>query len=129
MKFAIDVLAGAICGILSGFGLGGGSILLVYLSHFASVGQAQAQGINLIYFIPTAAASLVFHIRNKLINLSVFFRCAVPGVIFSAVSAIIATSIEPDILRKFFGIFLVISGVKILFSKNIPNNGAPCKHG
>ncbi len=127
MRFTIDIFAGAICGILSGFGLGGGSILLVYMSHIASLDQTQAQGINLIYFIPTAAASLIFHIRNKLVDFSTFLWGAIPGIILSIVSSMAATSIDPKILRKFFGIFLVITGVKILFSKNSPNIGGPCK--
>ena len=95
MRFTIDIFAGAICGILSGFGLGGGSILLVYMSHIASLDQTQAQGINLIYFIPTAAASLIFHIRNKHVDFSTFLWGAIPGIILSIVSSMAATSIDP----------------------------------
>ena len=48
------LLAGAATGILSGFGAGGGTLLLVYMTAFAGVEQRAARGINLIYFIPAA---------------------------------------------------------------------------
>ena len=50
----IAVAAGLLTGILSGFGIGGGSLLLLYLTLFAGVDQYQAGGINLLYFIACA---------------------------------------------------------------------------
>ena len=44
----IPLLAGAATGILSGFGVGGGSLLLIYMTSFAGVPQNLAQGINLL---------------------------------------------------------------------------------
>ena len=52
------VLAGAATGVLSGFGVGGGTLLLVYLTAFANVPQNLAQGVNLLYFLPAAATAL-----------------------------------------------------------------------
>ena len=57
MGWLIALLAGTITGILSAFGIGGGSLLLIYLTSFAAIDQHQAQGINLLYFLPAAAAS------------------------------------------------------------------------
>ncbi|MFR2156640.1 MAG: hypothetical protein ACLS43_05710 [Evtepia gabavorous] len=52
MGWLIALLAGTITGILSAFGIGGGSLLLIYLTSFAAIDQHQAQGINLLYFLP-----------------------------------------------------------------------------
>ena len=54
----VPMLAGALTGILSGFGIGGGSLLLIYMTSFAGLPQDLAQGINLLYFLPTAGAAL-----------------------------------------------------------------------
>ena len=62
----IAVAAGLLTGILSGFGIGGGSLLLLYLTLFAGVDQYQAGGINLLYFIACAPAALYSHIKNGL---------------------------------------------------------------
>ena len=62
----IAALAGAVTGILSGFGIGGGSLLLIYMTSFAGVPQNLAQGINLLYFLPAAAtASFQSPYRNR----------------------------------------------------------------
>lgn len=55
MGWLIALLAGTITGILSAFGIGGGSLLLIYLTSFAAIDQHQAQGINLLYFLPAAS--------------------------------------------------------------------------
>ena len=60
----IPLLAGAATGILSGFGIGGGSLLLIYMTSFAGVPQNLAQGINLLYFLPTAGAALPAHFKT-----------------------------------------------------------------
>ena len=64
----IAVAAGLLTGILSGFGIGGGSLLLLYLTLFAGVDQYQAGGINLLYFIACAPAALYSHIKNGLVQ-------------------------------------------------------------
>ena len=60
----LPLLAGTATGVLSGFGVGGGTLLLIYLTAFAGLPQEQAQGINLLYFLPAAAASLPAHAKN-----------------------------------------------------------------
>ena len=52
--WVLPLLAGTATGVLSGFGVGGGSLLLVWLTAFSGLPQEQAQGINLLYFLPAA---------------------------------------------------------------------------
>lgn len=60
--------AGLITGVLSGFGVGGGTLLLIYMTTFAGVPQTLAQGINLLYFLPTAVMALPAHVKNGFIE-------------------------------------------------------------
>ena len=57
VDFFLAVLAGLICGVLSGFGIGGGSLLMVWLTALLSMDQRTAQGIHLLYFLPAAGTS------------------------------------------------------------------------
>ena len=68
MAWPISLLAGAVTGVLSGFGIGGGTLLLIYMTAFAGVPQNLAQGVNLLYFLPTAATALPAHIKNGYID-------------------------------------------------------------
>lgn len=113
----IAAAAGAVCGILSAFGIGGGSLLMVWLTAVAAVDQKTAQGINLLYFLPAAACALIFHARNKLICR----RAVVPGILFGSAAAFPAAcfsaSVDITFLRKLFGVFLLIIGISQLLRK------------
>ena len=67
-QWLLPLAVGAATGILSGFGVGGGTLLLVYLTAFAGVDQHQAQGVNLLYFLPAALLALPAHVKNGYIR-------------------------------------------------------------
>jgi len=110
-SFPISVLAGLLCGILSGFGIGGGSLLMVWMTAVLAFDQKTAQGINLLYFLPTSIGALIFHIRNHLIRLSVTLPAALCGCITAAATAWLSTSLDVSLLRKLFGGYLLVIGV------------------
>ena len=56
--WVLPLVVGAVTGVLSGFGVGGGTLLLVYMTAFAGLPQSLAQGINLLYFLPAGAMAL-----------------------------------------------------------------------
>ena len=105
-------------GIFASMGLGGGMVLIVYLTVFAGFSQLVAQGINLVFFIPIAIISLVLHTKNKLVE----WKKAVPAVLWGTaaviISAWLANRIEQSLLSKAFGIFLILMGLKELFLKS-----------
>lgn len=117
MGVMFDAAAGLLCGVLSGCGIGGGSLLLIYMTAVAGLGQAEAQGINLIYFIPTSAAALVSHFKNRLVNTTALIWAAIPGCAVSLAASIAATCMDSAVLKKLFGAFLVVSGVRMLLRK------------
>ena len=67
----MSVVIGFLSGIISGMGIGGGAILIPALTLFYGIEQKLAQGINLVYFLPTAIIALVIHIKNKSADLKV----------------------------------------------------------
>jgi len=109
--FSFSAAVGMLCGILSGFGIGGGSILMVWLTAVAMLEQRQAQAINLIYFLPTAAAALIVHIREKRIYKKAVLPAAIGGCLAALLSSLFAHQLDTTILKKGFGIFLLIIGV------------------
>ena len=113
--------AGLLCGILSGFGIGGGSLLMVWMTAAAALDQKIAQGINLLYFLPTSIGALIFHIKNKMICWKAVIPAAVCGCAAAALSAWLAASMDVAILRKLFGIFLVLVGISEFIKKPKPN--------
>ncbi|MEG0615181.1 MAG: sulfite exporter TauE/SafE family protein [Oscillospiraceae bacterium] len=120
MSIFIAAIAALLAGITASLGLGGGMILIIYLTVFAKMGQVAAQGINLLFFIPIAALSLIIHSKNHLVE----WKKILPSILIGLVGAIIGTYLagllNPEILQKAFAVFILIVGIKELFSKTIP---------
>lgn len=117
----LSVIAGVVCGVISGFGIGGGSLLMIYMTAFAGLKQTQAQGINLLYFLPTAAFSLILHVKNRFIAWKTVIPAAIAGCVCSAAAGLFAGRLGDTVLKKLFGIFLLIVGCSELFGKHDKN--------
>lgn len=113
----IAIIVGLLTGILSGFGIGGGSLLLLYLTLFTGASQYQAGGINLLYFIACAPTALFSHIKNHLVETQAVKWCVLAGVPVSIAAAFLAAGMDTDWLRRLFGVLLLYIGAKELFSK------------
>lgn len=112
------VLAGLVCGVLSGLGIGGGTLLMVWITAVTGLEQTVAQGINLLYFLPTALFALIFHIKNRLISLRTVLPAIGAGCLTAAGAAWLATALDTELLRKLFGGFLLLVGVNELFGRH-----------
>ncbi len=114
MQFFLDMLAGAATGIITGFGIGGGTLLILWLTMVRGTDQLAAQGINLLYFLPSAACALVSHIRNRRVLWRAVLFCTVAGVPITVFAALFAAGIDTSLLRRIFGGFLITVGVSEL---------------
>ena len=120
----MNILVGLITGAAASMGLGGGFILLVYLSVFTSTAQDIAQGINLLFFLPIALLSLIIHIKNKLIDLKLVGKYLILGLPLAVVGSFVAGIIDVTVLRKLFAAFLLYIGISQLFSRTDANKSS-----
>ena len=110
-------LCGLLTGILSSWGVGGGTLLLLCMTLFFGVEQRTAQAINLLYFLPTAGISLFAHRKNGYLDKAVL-RAAIPtGTLCALAAAFLTTMVDSSVFRKPFGLFLLYAGLSILFAK------------
>ena len=113
----LPLAVGAATGVLSGFGVGGGTLLLVYMTAFAGVDQRLAQGINLLYFLPAGLLALPAHMKNGYIQREALLPAIGAGLLCAALAAWAATSMEVGLLRKLVGGFIIAVGLMELFGK------------
>jgi len=106
----ILLIIGVAAGIISGMGIGGGTILIPALVLFVKPGQHIAQSVNLIFFIPTAMIALIIHIKNKNIDFKMAVPITLAGLIGAFFGSRFAVSLSSAALKKWFGIFLLIMG-------------------
>lgn len=112
------ILIGFFSGIISGMGIGGGTILIPALIFLQDIGQKEAQMVNLLYFVPTALIALYFHNKNKNIETKIIKPIILWGLLGAFAGAFLAVQMEADNLRKFFGVFLFCMGVSEFFKKD-----------
>lgn len=110
-------IIGFLSGIISGMGIGGGTILIPSLVFFTNLTQQQAQGINLIVFIPVAFIALIIHYKEKNIEFKHAKWIILGGIFGAVIGSFIAININSNNLKKYFGIFLLFIGIYELFKK------------
>lgn len=111
-----EVLIGLVAGIVSGTGMGGGTILIFLLSFLLGLEQHVAQATNLIFFIPTALVAIIVNLKNKNIDIKLAILISIFGILGAIVGANISIHIDVSILRKCFGIFLAMIAVNEIYS-------------
>ncbi len=108
-------LVGVLTGIVSGMGIGGGTLLVLYLTAVLQTDPSAAAGINLLYFLGCAPPSLWIHWKNDRIHRPVAVWAAIGGAVTAVIAALLVPSSSPDWLRRAFGALLLVVGVRELW--------------
>ena len=113
----ILALIGFLSGIISGMGIGGGTILIPSLVIFKNIPQQQAQGVNLVVFLPVAIIALITHHKKGNIDFSFAKLIIIGGIGGAIIGSFLAIKINPLKLKKYFGIFMLLIGIYELLQK------------
>lgn len=112
----VEVLIGLVSGIVSGTGMGGGTILIFLLTFFIGIDQHVAQATNLIFFIPASIVAIIVNIKNKNLDIKNGTIIAIFGILGAIIGANISLNMPVNILKRCFGIFLSIITINEIYS-------------
>ena len=112
----LEITFGIIAGIITGLGMGGGTILILLLSLFLGMEQHVAQATNLIFFIPTAIAAIVINGKQKNVNIKLGIEISLYGIIGAILGAIISENLEAQTLRKWFAVFIFMIALHEIYT-------------
>lgn len=120
----LEIIFGVIAGIVTGLGMGGGTVLILLLSLFSGLEQHIAQATNLVFFIPTSIAAIIMNFKQKNVNLKLAINISSFGIIGAIIGAIISNNISSNNLRKYFAIFILIIAIHEIYElyKQYKNN-------
>ena len=110
---------GLIAGILGGLlGIGGGTIMIPGLILMFGLSQHEAQGTALAAMLPPVGLlAVIEYYRNSNVDLKAAAWLAA-GLLFGGLlGAVLAIHISDQLLRRIFGVFLLVTSLKILFGK------------
>ena len=111
MSFYVYLFVGFVSGIFGGMGMGGGTLLIPALTILCGVEQVVSQGANLVSFFPMAVVALIKHKKEGLLKTSKLGYMAIPATLVSVAFSFVANAISDGLLRKLFGVFLIVLSV------------------
>lgn len=111
-----EVLIGVVSGIVSGTGMGGGTILIFLLTFVMGAEQRVAQATNLMFFIPTSIIAIIVNLKNKNLDVKTVIIISVFGIFGAIIGANLAIHMDVNILKKCFGIFLALIALNEIYS-------------
>lgn len=115
MLEAFTVPVAILLGFLAGLGVGGGSLLMLWLTIAVGMPYPQARIINLLFFLPSALIATLFHRKQGTVTLSKLIPAIVSGCIAAALFSWVGKHMDTTLLKKFFGGLLLFTGAKELF--------------
>ena len=127
MNWIVLGIVGLLSGVCASLGIGGGFVLLLYLSAIAGTPQKEAQLLNLVFFLPIAVLSLIFHIKNGLIVKSSILPSVLGGIMGVGIGVFIAAGLTNEWLAKLFAVFIFVIGCRELLSKPKPKPLPPAE--
>ena len=114
----IDLFVGAILGFLSGLGIGGGSLLILWLTLVQNVDPTIARGVNLLFFLPCALVAALLRWKQGNLPLKKILPAVLTGCLSALLFSLLSQKLDISLLKKLFGGLLIVTGLREIFYKS-----------
>ena len=114
-SFPVILIVGTLLGLLSGLGIGGGSLLIIWLTVVLGMDHNSARSINLLFFLPSALIACIFRWKQGAIRWKKILPAMVSGCIAAALFSWLGGMFQIELLKKLFGGLLILTGLRELF--------------
>lgn len=113
----IDIPASFLIGALTGTGVGGGGLFVLYLTLLRGAEQFRAQWLNLVLFAAVSAAAVPYHLARRRVDATLLFILVVSAIPGTFAGSAIRGAIEAETARRIFGALMLLTGATVLFKK------------
>ena len=113
----MKLIIGTVFGILAGLGVGGGSLLILWLTFVLGVDHSAVRTINLLFFLPSAVIACFLRWKDGTIPFRSIFPVIVSGCMAAGICSWISAVADMTLMKKLFGVLLLFTGLRELFYK------------
>ena len=99
-SFPVSLVVGTVLGFLTGLGVGGGSLLILWLTLALELPQQAARGINLLFFLPSALISCLFRWKQGAVRFRAIFPAVLAGCAAAAAFSFLGVRMDLALLKK-----------------------------
>ena len=96
-------------------GVGGGSLLILWLTFVANTPAETARSINLMFFLAAAGSVSILRIKAGSLDLKSILPATISGCIAAGLCSWLGQQIDSTVLKKIFGVLLLGTGLRELF--------------
>lgn len=116
-SFPVILIISTALGFLTGLGVGGGSLLILWLTIVLGLDQSTARSMNLLFFLPSAIIACFFRMKQGCIRIRTILPAVIAGSIAAAFFSWLGTGMNTELLKKLFGALLILTGLRELLYK------------
>lgn len=116
-EFVPSLLVAIVLGFLAGIGVGGGSLLILWLTMVVGMPYPQTRILNLLFFLPAAVIACLFKKKQGELPLKKILPAVIAGAVAAGLFSFIGYFLDVRILQGLFGALLVLTGIRELFYK------------
>ena len=119
-SFPVVLSVSAVLGFLAGIGVGGGSLLILWLTLVLGMSQAEARILNLLFFLPSAVVASLFRWKQGKLEIKKILPAIIAGCVAAAICSVLSKNLEMELLKRLFGGLLIITGIReLMYSQNL----------
>lgn len=109
------IAIGFITGIVNGlFGSGGGTIIVPSLVFLVKMEDYKAHATAISIILPLSIISTIIYLKSNIVKFNIGYIIAIGGIIGSFIGAKLLKKIPNLVLRKIFGIIIIITAIRMI---------------
>ena len=113
----ISLMVGTVLGFLSGLGIGGGSLLILWLTLGLDMEQAAARAVNLLFFLPAAIVACYYRKKQGTLDVKKMLPAILAGCLGALLGTRLGGNMGTSLLKKSFGVLLLATGIREILWK------------
>lgn len=110
----LPILIGTALGFLSGLGVGGGNLLILWLTLIQGVDDSTARSINLLFFLPSAVIACLFNWKRGTVHPKTILPALLSGGLSALLGNYLSRRMDTQLLRRLYGFLLIFTGIREL---------------
>ena len=115
LDMLFPLVIGSILGFLAGMGVGGGSLLLLWLTQVIMMPQPHAKILNLLFYLPAALTATLFRGKANRIQPRVVVPALAAGCTAAIIFSLLSRFLNIELIRTLFGGLLILTGLREFF--------------
>lgn len=116
MKMLKYMGVGMAAGVANGlFGSGGGTIVVPAMVFLLGEEEHRAHATAILIILPLTLISAYFYLSHSFVDWNITWKAMLGGVAGGAAGALLLNKFPAGILRKIFGIFMIVAAFRMIF--------------